>query len=164
MCNSIILRNLLILGNNRWQQKKVYWKRGILVELHINKHYIIKSTHSMEHSPWEASQFSASQEIPALYGTWRFITMFTSVHQLSLSWASSTQSKFLHPTCHLNMILPSMPESSKRSLSLRFPLQNPVCSTRLPSTCSMSRPSPSPWFHYLNNIWWQVEIIKLLIT
>jgi len=40
----------------------------------------------MKQSPsWEASQFSASQEIPAFYETWRFLTVFTSAHQLSLS-------------------------------------------------------------------------------
>jgi hypothetical protein len=32
-------------------------------------------THSMEQSPcWEANRFSASQEIPAFYGTRKFIT------------------------------------------------------------------------------------------
>jgi hypothetical protein len=34
----------------------------------------------MEHSTsWEANSHSASQKLPALYGTWRFITMFASL-------------------------------------------------------------------------------------
>jgi len=40
----------------------------------------------MEYSPsWEANQISASQEIPRIYGTRKFITAFTSARQLSLS-------------------------------------------------------------------------------
>jgi hypothetical protein len=32
------------------------------------------------------------KKFPALYGTWRFMTTFTSAHNLSLSWARSVQS------------------------------------------------------------------------
>jgi hypothetical protein len=47
----------------------------------------------MEQRPfWEANSFSASQEIPAFYGTWRFITVFTTARHMSLSWASWIQS------------------------------------------------------------------------
>ena len=47
----------------------------------------------MVQSPsWEASWFAASQEIPAFYGTQRFITAFTSFCHPSLSWASPVQS------------------------------------------------------------------------
>ena len=34
---------------------------------------------------WEANRFSASQEIPRIYGTRRFITAVTSAHHVSLS-------------------------------------------------------------------------------
>jgi hypothetical protein len=36
--------------------------------------------------------FAASQEIPRIYGTWKFITVLSSARQLSLSWARSIQS------------------------------------------------------------------------
>jgi hypothetical protein len=50
-------------------------------------------TYSMEQSPsWEVNQFAASQEIPRIFGTRRFIAAFTSARHLSLSWASSIQS------------------------------------------------------------------------
>ena len=38
-------------------------------------------------------------KFPTIYGTWMFITVFTSVRHLSLSWASSIQSMSPHPTC-----------------------------------------------------------------
>ena len=71
----------------------------------------------MVQSPsWEANWFAASEEIPAFHGTRRFITAFTSVRHLSLSWASPIQSIYPHPTSwrsililstHLRLGLPS---------------------------------------------------------
>jgi hypothetical protein len=49
-------------------------------------------------TPWsrvlleKLTGFAASQEIPRIYGTRRFITAFTSARHLSLSWAKSIQS------------------------------------------------------------------------
>ena len=74
-------------------------------------------THSMEHSPSsEANRFSASQEIPRILWNWMFITTFTSVRHLFLSWTSSIQ--FIPPfptslrsililSSHLRLRLPS---------------------------------------------------------
>ena len=38
------------------------------------------------------------KKFPAFYGTWNFITAFTSARQLSISWASLIQSMSPHPT------------------------------------------------------------------
>ena len=103
------------------------------------------------------------KKFPACYGTWRFITSFTSVRHLSLSWASLIQSKPSHPTSwrsililssHLRLGLPS-------GLSLRFPHQNPVQAT-LPHTRYMVRSSHSR-FYYPHIIGWGIQIIQLLV-
>jgi len=47
------------------------------------------------------------------------------------------------PKSHLNIIQPSTHESSKWSVSLRFPQHNPVCTAPLPHTCYMPRLSLS---------------------
>ena len=56
------------------------------------------------------------KKFPAFYGTQRFITALTSVHHLSLTWASPIQSTCPHPTSwryililpiHLRLGLPS---------------------------------------------------------
>jgi len=54
------------------------------------------------------------KKFPALFGTWRFITVFTRVHHWSLSWARWIQSTPSHPLSlrfisHLCLGLPSGP-------------------------------------------------------
>jgi hypothetical protein len=55
-------------------------------------------------TPWsrvlleKLTGFAASQEIPRIYGTPKFITILTSVRHLSLSWARSIQSTQSPPT------------------------------------------------------------------
>jgi hypothetical protein len=57
---------------------------------------------------WEANWFAASQEIPASYGTRRFLTALTSTRHLSLSWASPIHSSHPHPTSWRSILtLPS---------------------------------------------------------
>ena len=55
-----------------------------------------------------------------------------------------------------------MPACSKWSFYIRFPYQNPVCTSPLPHTCHMPRPSHSSRFDHPNNIGWGVQIMKLL--
>jgi len=101
--------------------------------------------YSMERSPsWHANRFSASQEIsPHFIGpkfhylihkrppTAPFLNQLDPVHALT-----SHSLKI-----HLNIIFPFTPGSSKCSLSLRFPHQNPVHTSPLPHTCYMPLPS-----------------------
>jgi hypothetical protein len=96
----------------------------------------------MERSPsWEANRFSASQEIPrdvwnpeVLYRIYRFpppvrvLNRIDPVHALTFHFLK----------IYLNIILPSTRGSSKLSLSLRFPNQNPEYTSPLPihATCT----------------------------
>jgi hypothetical protein len=45
------------------------------------------------------------KKFPAFYGTQRFITAFTSAHQLSLYWTSSIHSIPPHPTSLRSMLI-----------------------------------------------------------
>ena len=79
------------------------------------------------------------KKFPAFHGTRRFITALTSIHHLSLSWASPIQSTYPHPTSwrsililstHLRLGLPSgFFPSGFRSKTLYTPLSSPIRAT-----------------------------------
>ena len=94
--------------------------------------------------------FQLFKKLPAFYGTRKFIDTYTSYGHLSVSWARSIQS--MPPShflwIHLNIALPSMPGSSKWSLSLRFPHHLPCI--RLPSSLYALHAPPISFFSILS--------------
>jgi len=121
----------------------------------------------MEQSPsWEASRFSASQEIPRIlwnpkchYRTHKCPPRILILSQLDSLHTPTTH--FLK--IHLNIILPSTPGYSKWSLSIRFPRHNSVYTSPIPHSRYMPRSSHCSRFDDPNNIWRGVQSIKLLI-
>ena len=136
------------------------WKKTHTGRVHVT-HFLTylftySLTYSMEQSlSWEANLFSDSQEIPP-----HFIEPEGSLPHSQVPatcpYPEPARSS-LYPTpyslkIHLNIILPSKPESPKWSLILRFPHQNPVYASPLPHMRYMPRPSHSSPFYHPNNM------------
>ena len=93
------------------------------------------------------------KKFPVFHGTRRFITAPTSVRHLSLSRASPIQSIHPHTTSWRSiLILSTHLRLSLPSLSLRFPLQEPVHPPLLAHTRHMPSPSHSSRFYHTHNI------------
>jgi hypothetical protein len=123
-------------------------------------------TYCMEQSPpWEADLFSASQDIPCILWNLKVHYPHSQVHS-TCPYPGSGQSNPWPPSqfmkIHLNIILLATPGSSKWSLSLPFPHQNPVYTSLLPHTCYMPRPSHCSRFDHPSNIM-HVSIIIIII-
>ena len=95
------------------------------------------------------------KKFPAFYGTRRFITALTSVHHLSLSWASPIQSTYPHPTSWRPILILSThlhPRSPRWSLYLRFPHQDPIRHPLLTQMRHIPSQSHSSRFYHPHNI------------
>ena len=71
-----------------------------------------------------------------------------------------------HPTScgfRFSIIMLPKPWCSRWSVLLRSGQQNPLCTSPVSCTCYMPRPSHCS-FDHPNNIWWLVQIVKLLVT
>ena len=125
-------------------------------------------TSSMQQSPfWKANQCSTSQKIPRILWDPK---VHYCIHKCPPPVPILSQFDPVHtPTSHclkvhLNIIISSRPGSSKWSLSLRSPHQNPVYTSPLPHMCYVPRPFYLSRFKHPNSIGWGVQNIKLFIT
>jgi len=115
---------------------------------------------------WEANRFLASQEIPRILWNSK---VHCRTHKCPppvpiLSQIDSVHTSISHfLKIHLNTIPLFKPGSPQWPLSLRFPHQIPVHLSPFPHTRYMPRPSHSSRFHHPHNIWWWVQITKLII-
>ena len=158
------LSNCWLLKKHSGQCNRILLLKQTVIHAAVSHLYYFSYTKSpitTEQSPsWRAKGF-LDNKFSAFYGTLTFITSFTSARYLSLSRTRSiqsmSQSHFLK--IHFILILPSTPSSSKWSLCLRFPHQNPVCTSPASHTCHMCSPPHSSWFVHPSIIWWGVRII-----
>ena len=143
---------------------------GSYLSLEIQYMYSdILLTHSL--TPWSRvllEKLNGSQlvkKFPAFYGTRRSIAALQEPATCPCS--EPDQSTPFSPSHFLkirfNIILPSAPGSHKWSFFLTCFHQHPLCTSLLPRTYYMPRPSHSILFDRPNNIWWGVQIVELLI-
>jgi len=130
----------------------------IFIIVFIKTGYVLSQMNpvlTLELTPWRTAfleKLTVPQLIensPAFYGTRRFIACPCP----QANEPSSRPPILIYFNVHSNIILPSTLRSSKWSLSLRFPHQNPVYIPPLPNTCHMPDTSHSFIFYKLKNIW-----------
>jgi len=101
------------------------------------------------------------KKFPAFHGTRMFITALTSVRHLSLSWASSIQFIYPHPTSWRSILILSthlrlgLSSGSFPPVSPPRPYTHPL----LTHTRHVPSPSHSSPFYHPHNLGWGVQII-----
>ena len=111
-------------------------------------------TYPTEQNPsWEANRFSANQEIPRIL--W-YPKIHYRIHKCPPPVCIMSQVDLVHDLTsyflkiHLNIIFPSTAGSSKWSLALMFPHQNPVHASSHPHTRYMPTTCPYPVYACLS--------------
>ena len=119
-----------------WILSKLYF---ITIYIHFHVIHNNNITHSLTpHSTVLLEKLTgsaASQEIPRIFGTRRFLAVLTSAHHLSLSWANSIQSPQLPPTSTRSILILS-PIYFWVSPMISFPQVSP------PEPCAHLSPPP----------------------
>jgi hypothetical protein len=147
------IKNACFMFNNLLFRKSCCSWDTLLTYLQTHTYLL---TYSMERSPsWKANCFATSQEIPRVLWNPK---VHHHTHKRPPHVPILSQPNPVHiPTSHFlkihpNIILPPTPGSPQRSLSLRFPHQNPVHTSPVPNTCYMPRPSHSSQFYHQHEI------------
>jgi hypothetical protein len=98
------------------------------------------------------------REISHIFVIRKFITAFTNVWNISLSWTRSIQSLPPHATFLRSIAIFLSPTLGyfKWTLSLRIHQQNPEYTSPVYHTCYMPCSSHSSSFDHPNNVWWAV--------
>ena len=95
----------MLLRKIHWMLSSLIWKLYKKISLTLN--YLL--TYLL--TPWsrvlleKLTGSAASQEIPRIFGTRRFLTVLTSACHLSLSWANSVQSPQPPPTSRRSILI-----------------------------------------------------------
>jgi hypothetical protein len=125
-------------------------------------------------TPWSIVHFDKLivahliNKFPVIYGTWRFITVFTRARHRSLSWATWIQSTSSYSNClrSLRMHIYYLSIHSYVFLVVfRQIFRLTSCMNFSYLRCVLHAPPiPSSWCDYPNNICWKVgqQIIKLI--
>jgi hypothetical protein len=121
-------------------------------------HCLVLSTPAAKLSPWSRVLTQLVKKLPVLYGTRRFITVFTTARHRFLSWARWIQSTLQNSIylrsililfSHLRLILPCGLFLSVFPTKILYALL---------ISRYMTRPSRPPWFDFPNNIRWTVIV------
>jgi hypothetical protein len=99
------------------------------------------------------------KNFPALYGTRRFITMFTRAPHWSLSWATSIQYITIPSytlKIHFDIVHPSLTWSPQWSLSFWLSHQYLICVPFRLHSFYILCPSHPPWLDHSNYTWRRV--------